>query len=361
MAQQTGFLRPNATQIPDLILDNLEAFTDTELRIVLCIARATLGWHKDRDWLTRSELVTRTGRTSRAVSSAVKHLVDRNILIVQGSDGELLDSPEARRRVGESHQRLWFSLNVDELISICSVVEESKETPPIPDQGNEDTLWPDTEVGRKEDVYQGKIFPGPQDEPSMSRARVVTSKTLSIRERSLKELAVPDTDTEHQEQLQEQLPPIKLDGSNKNTDSPIDLWKFIENHEFLRNSPDLRSALLGLRDTTHQPSPQERVSLLSAFLFNELENHDEAWNLRRQVFCQVGQFTTRYPIPFLVWAFLTMRRIPIDKGQKVALFGPIVLRYQTWCAMVNDARAELEADQPAGITEEDLREVGADV
>lgn len=77
---------------------------DTELRVLLIILRQTLGWkgnakggHKERDWITHSELCRRTGRASGAVSAAVDSLIRYEMIIAEDFEGNSLETAASRR------------------------------------------------------------------------------------------------------------------------------------------------------------------------------------------------------------------------------------------------------------------------
>ncbi len=98
--------------VPNVLFDDLlPTLKDTEVRVLLVVLRATLGWRdkegrtKTRDWLSHAQLVRRTGRGSEAVSSAVGVLVRRGLIVVETSGGiPLQTAPERRRHLG----RLYF-------------------------------------------------------------------------------------------------------------------------------------------------------------------------------------------------------------------------------------------------------------
>lgn len=87
----------------------------TEWRLLCVVVRQTLGWQqggnpaarKSRDWLTHRQLKARTGRASAAVSQAIDRLVRKNLIQVQNAEGQLLLTPQERRRC---QGRLFFSL-----------------------------------------------------------------------------------------------------------------------------------------------------------------------------------------------------------------------------------------------------------
>lgn len=75
----------------------MPTLSDTELRVLLVVLRQTVGWRKERDWLARSQLVVRTGRSAHAVSRAVDDLVRRGLVVVEDVEGYALATTEARR------------------------------------------------------------------------------------------------------------------------------------------------------------------------------------------------------------------------------------------------------------------------
>ncbi len=91
--------------IPRRILDELmPTLKDTELRVLLLVARQTIGRiskdgraSKDADWLSHSQLKTRTGRASEAVSAAVDTLIRSGLLEVFTPEGKAMASPKERQ------------------------------------------------------------------------------------------------------------------------------------------------------------------------------------------------------------------------------------------------------------------------
>ena len=104
------------TSVPNELLDlTLPELRDTELRVLLVIVRQTLGWQddtnpgrrKERDWLTQSQLMHRTGRASEAVARAIDGLVRRGLIDVLDRSGTpLLLAVERRRHLGRLYYRL---------------------------------------------------------------------------------------------------------------------------------------------------------------------------------------------------------------------------------------------------------------
>jgi hypothetical protein len=95
----------HTTPFPNLLLDEvMPRLNDTQWRLLCVIVRQTLGWQsgssgerKERDWMTRSQLMARTGRNSEALSAAIDALVYQGMIEVQDSEGRALSSTVKRR------------------------------------------------------------------------------------------------------------------------------------------------------------------------------------------------------------------------------------------------------------------------
>ena len=116
--QSPPSLKPEGgtTPVPTALIDRvMPALRDTELRVLLVVVRQTRGWQvgkdpylrKERDWLTQSQLMRRTGRESGAVARAVDVLVRRGLIDVLDGGGRSLPTPAERRRcLGRLYYRL---------------------------------------------------------------------------------------------------------------------------------------------------------------------------------------------------------------------------------------------------------------
>lgn len=103
--QNQNFL-PNTTQIPNTVLDELMPnLKDVELRVLLIVVRQTLGWiedletgrRKEKDWISRSQLMSKTGRKQRAISSAVDMLCKEGVILAYNHQNVILDTGIKRR------------------------------------------------------------------------------------------------------------------------------------------------------------------------------------------------------------------------------------------------------------------------
>jgi len=80
-----GIPTPNYTQIPNIILDNLDKLSDVELRVMLVTCRQTLGWHRDNAPLSIGYLVATTGMSKQGVINGVHGNIKRKWLQRVGS------------------------------------------------------------------------------------------------------------------------------------------------------------------------------------------------------------------------------------------------------------------------------------
>lgn len=82
---------PNHTQTPNELFDHwLPHLSESELKVLLVIFRKTFGWHKNRDKISISQLMTLTGLGRDAVINAGKTLHQKGIILreVIGPNGK---------------------------------------------------------------------------------------------------------------------------------------------------------------------------------------------------------------------------------------------------------------------------------
>jgi hypothetical protein len=105
--------RQKITFVPNEVFDEyLRELKGIELKLLLIIIRQTIGWHdksggrKQSDWISSSQLISKTGSSTRAITSATDALVSRKLIEVFSDAGELLDTPEKRK----GKKRLYYRL-----------------------------------------------------------------------------------------------------------------------------------------------------------------------------------------------------------------------------------------------------------
>ncbi|HLG36184.1 MAG TPA: replication protein [Bacteroidia bacterium] len=108
-------MHTRTTSVPNALFDiYLRELNSAELKVLLVIIRQTLGWtdkysllgRKECDWISGSQLQSKTGNSRRAISSAVETLITKELIEVTDARGNLLSSPEKRK--GKS--KLFFRL-----------------------------------------------------------------------------------------------------------------------------------------------------------------------------------------------------------------------------------------------------------
>lgn len=120
------------TAIPNALIDKvMPTLKDTEWRLLCVIARQTTGWvdkngkRKQRDWISQSQLIAKTGRNSAALSAALDVLVRENLIECQTEAGELLSTPQQRRK---HRGRVYFSLALERMQSTKSELQKANRT-----------------------------------------------------------------------------------------------------------------------------------------------------------------------------------------------------------------------------------------
>lgn len=109
LPNSTAKLKPNTTQIPNVILDEWMAeLTPAEFKVIMLIARQTYGWHKDTDRISYTQLIDKTGYGADTITVAVKALRASGKIIVTDSEGIQLHTVEECR--GKS---LYYRLNLE--------------------------------------------------------------------------------------------------------------------------------------------------------------------------------------------------------------------------------------------------------
>jgi len=112
---------PNSTQIPnEIINDWLPKLKESELKVVIIVARQTLGWienpitgtRKKEDWMTQKQLMKKTGLSNWAVSKATQSLVEKDLIEARDADSNILDTPKKRQLVGRHHKRIFYRLKL---------------------------------------------------------------------------------------------------------------------------------------------------------------------------------------------------------------------------------------------------------
>lgn len=132
---------PNTTQTPNIIFNGLmKKMTDTELRVVLMVVRATFGWiedketgmRKEEDWISHYQLKAKTGRQSGALSKAIDGCIKKDWIEARDKEGNLLDTKGKRKgknifyRIGKKILITTSSENKEVKVSTSSETANAK-------------------------------------------------------------------------------------------------------------------------------------------------------------------------------------------------------------------------------------------
>lgn len=95
------------TRTPNVVIDRLMPdLKDTEVRVLLVVLRSTVGWNRDQHSviLSYSMLAQRTGRSSEAISNALKGLERKGLIhIARGKRSRSRQIPKTIASDSEGH------------------------------------------------------------------------------------------------------------------------------------------------------------------------------------------------------------------------------------------------------------------
>jgi len=99
----------NYTAIPNIIFDeHMNDMTGAELKVIMCICRKTIGWHKLTDRISQSQISQMTGLSVNAIKKAVCSLVDKMLIIQE-----------------QSEQGFYYELNISKTDTSESAISEN--------------------------------------------------------------------------------------------------------------------------------------------------------------------------------------------------------------------------------------------
>lgn len=86
------------TQIPNEVFDDyLPNLKLNELKVLLIVLRQTIGYHKEQDWISSSQMERKTGLSKRSISGAIDLLVKRNLITTSDDNGMRFYHPVERK------------------------------------------------------------------------------------------------------------------------------------------------------------------------------------------------------------------------------------------------------------------------
>ncbi len=166
---------PNTTQTPNIIFNGLmREMTDTDLRVVLCVVRATFGWiadletgmRKEEDWISHWQLSKKTGRSGRALSTAIDQCIKKDWIEARDENGVILDT-KAKRRGKKIYYRIGKAIILTTSEKSSEVLVSSEKTS-NEDGSNEKSSRYKTNSYTKEKLLQNTASPSANADFPMS-------------------------------------------------------------------------------------------------------------------------------------------------------------------------------------------------
>ena len=78
---------PNHTQIPNVIIDeHMSKLSHAQFKVLMAICRKTIGWHKQSDYISISQIVELTGVSNKTVVGAINQLEKKGFIVTKKSN-----------------------------------------------------------------------------------------------------------------------------------------------------------------------------------------------------------------------------------------------------------------------------------
>jgi phage replication O-like protein O len=150
------------TETPNVFLDYwMPVLGNGEFRVLCFITRKTLGWHKEQDRISLSQLATGTGLTRRSIQVAIPKLIKRGLLSkkVEGKNGTQITNYKLHIMHPESSNNSYQDTKYPAEIAIEN--DGFKEIPTrIPSIRDQDTKYP-----HKRNSYKTKKKAAAEESP----------------------------------------------------------------------------------------------------------------------------------------------------------------------------------------------------
>ena len=152
----------------------MREMADTDLRIVLCVVRATLGWiadpktgmRKEEDWLSHWQLSKKTGRSGRALSTSIDKCIKKGWVEARDENGVILDT-KAKRRGQKIYYRIGKAIILTTSENSSEVVVSSEKTSNEKDSNEKSSRYKRNSY-TKEKHIQNTASPSANADTSMS-------------------------------------------------------------------------------------------------------------------------------------------------------------------------------------------------
>ena len=278
-------LTGNTTPFPNHLLDEvMPTLRDTEWRLLCVIVRQTLGWHdaksggrKSQDWMTRTQLMQKTGRNSEALSQALDSLVQGNLTEVKSTSGKPLPTTALRR---QTRGRIFYALHPLLIQRISGNGESGNERTEAGEQAVDNCTK--SEHGTSKTELTSSVF---RHEGRKSEHRKVdkpnrTKETLTKITETKRGFPQDNRFEELEEALRSLFDEERVWDSQSIQQLPLAMQRFVElySQRYARHFPNsnvpviFSSALKRLNGVLAKHSKHELEELLDRFFICELPN-----------------------------------------------------------------------------------------
>lgn len=121
--------RPNFTAIPNEVFDeHMRSLSGSELKVLLVVCRKTIGFHKDTDSISISQIEEMAGISNRSAIDAVNALVEKNILMKDSKKGATSKYTLDIDGYEESSQAASEESSLELVKKVHTTSEESSQT-----------------------------------------------------------------------------------------------------------------------------------------------------------------------------------------------------------------------------------------
>ena len=80
----------NHTQLSNDFIDNcMSELSGGACKVFIAISRKTIGWHKETDYISLSQIMKLTGMSNRGVLNSIKELEENELILVRRTKTEL--------------------------------------------------------------------------------------------------------------------------------------------------------------------------------------------------------------------------------------------------------------------------------
>ncbi len=176
---------PNTTPTPnELYNGEMPKMSDTELRIVLIVTRATLGWEEDpitkmrkqEDWLSYYQLKKRTGRGYTAIAKAINGCIKNKWVEARDDKGNVLK--KKNDRIGK---KIYYRLGRIFLDRITTSPESEEVKPTSSESEISQSEISECEAYKRNTITKEKTIQNKEETKKLTQEYINSNKRKDVR------------------------------------------------------------------------------------------------------------------------------------------------------------------------------------